>query len=86
MKKSVTVNGEKIKVDFTNHHYVRTLNTEDRKENYHHFEINGNLYPVSSISKRGRTGKFSTSYYYNGINFNDSEKKVIEFILNNQNK
>lgn len=81
MNKTVTYNGEKIKVEFVSNHISRDFDSFDRKENTHEYVINGNLFKVNSTSTRGRSGKFSSSIMFEGQLFPDSEKKVIEHIL-----
>lgn len=87
-KRTVTVNGEKTKVRFENKWLKRTYDKENEKHNEHLFIINGEEYPVKSISKRnkGQFSKFSTRFVYDGKTFPDSEKKVIEYILNKEKK
>lgn len=84
MKKTVNLNSGKTQVEFKNVHVSRDVDSPNYKENTHIFYINGQSYGLVSFSKRGKSGKFSTTYQYEGQTFPDSEKKLIEHILNNQ--
>ena len=99
MKKTVTVNGEKIKVEFS-----KKLIKEERFDNESNkekgkigiiqkvvqdldFIIDGKTFKAQRVSflKNTKIGyRTSLGYYYNGISFGDSEKKTIEAMLRSE--
>lgn len=87
MKKTVTVKGEKLKVNFNSRVISRDVVIKnERYENTWEFVIDGKPYIVNSISTIGKKlfSKLSTRFIYKGVTFPDSEKKVIEYILSNK--
>lgn len=97
MRKSVTLNGENIKVEFSK----EILNTTEIYKNDNNrevgnlgmitegltniiFNINNKQYDVElkSYYRNTKKGlKYNQCYFYNNISLGDSEKKVIEYIL-----
>lgn len=81
MEKTVKYKDGNIKVQFENKHLSRDFDSIDSKSNTNMFIINGKEYKVTSTSIRGKSGKFSSTYNFDGKGFPDNEKKVIEYIL-----
>ena len=87
MKKTVNYKGEKIKVDFQykgSEVIKGSCGDVNGWEQKHLFSVNGKEYFYKSKSKETKRGTTS-QIYFKGIKFPDSEKKIIEYILENEN-
>ncbi len=85
MQKTVNLEGRKIKVNFQrlNNKLIKgSCGDIDGWEMEHFFSVNGKIYSYISKNKETKKGT-STKIYFNNIQFPDSEKKIIEYILTN---
>ena len=89
INKTVVVNGISTKVKFGTERLTNNSFTERFQlgtvANDYAFEIDGQTHIVKCITKATNGGwqgyRMSNSFEFDGRNFGDSEKKVIEYIL-----
>ena len=84
MKKTVNYNGEKIKVNFIASNQTRVVDRMDgiRIADAHgtqDYKINDKFYKVQWVMKYNKT--HSTQLHFEGFTCGDSEKKMIEHII-----